>query len=695
MPQYLWLVVVGCFAAFAFGYGTGSNDVANAFATSVGAKTLTLKQAVVIAIIFNFTGALVLGRVVTSVIAGSIAKPEVFNSEPEIYAYGMVVALAVGFFWQIGASYLGYNVSATHSIIGAIMGFALVYDGVNAVNWAKPDPKRIPPYTGVVPIVCAWFVAPVLTAAGAILIFLTVRTFVLRRKNALALSYWALPPFVIITIFINVYFVFTRGAAKSLEATGDWDDNKAAWVAACVAAGAGLLVAVIVLPILRRMSAKHWAGVAAKEQQDKADAEAAEAAAAEAAANPPALPTAAELTSIDAEKAGAVDANGQPLTASKGKATFGASMKKFYGTTKELALRGVNTDIHDVVQDDPFIAALHERAEKFDPRVEWVFGYLQVFSAICVIFSHGAGEVGYMAGPLATVWEVYKTGTLPDKVSAPIWIVLIGALGLVFGLATYGYNVCRTMGTAMAKLSPSRGFAAELSTAMIIMVAAQAGLPTSSSQCITGAILGVGMLEGVRKGVNWKLFARQFGSWVLTLIAVAGITGAVFAQGVYTPSKISGRQVEGYKLIMGRQTAALLNNYNQTLQQAYPLSQVSPPPINGLSASAWAEANATVESLATRVGDLFDPKMPQSTAVSPDSVGQMLDEAIMLNTNNSIFTLGQENVVAGARLCNPTTKALLVAPNAEVKCPPIKYEPNPNWSDERILRGRYKAEKKA
>lgn len=686
MPQYLWLVVVGVFAAFAFGYGTGSNDVANAFATSVGAKTLTLKQAVLIAIVFEFVGALVLGRVVTSVIAGSIARPEVFNSEPEIYAYGMVVALAVGFFWQIAASYLGYNVSATHSIIGAIMGFALAYGGVNAVNWAKPEPKNIPPFTGVVPIVLAWFVAPVLTAAGSIIIFLIVRTCVLRRKNALTLSYWALPPFVFLTIFVNIYFVFTKGAAKALSATDGWTDQKAALIALGAAGGAAFLVIVVVLPILRRMAAKHWAGEAAKEAKVKADAEAAEAAAAEAAANPEAAAEAAaarDLASIDAEKAGVNGANGSK------KAGFGASVKKFYSTTKELALRGVNTDIHDVVEDDPFIAALHARAEKFDPRVEHVFGYLQVFSAICVIFSHGAGEVGYMAGPLATVWEVYKTGTLPSKVSAPIWIVVIGALGLVFGLATYGYNVCRTMGTAMAKLSPSRGFSAELSTALIIMVAAQAGLPTSSSQCITGAILGVGMLEGVRHGVNWKLFARQFGSWVLTLVAVAAITAAIFAQGIYTPSKISGKQVEQYKVIMARSTLSMVHNYNKTLQEAYPLSQITPPPIEGLDSAAWFDQNYTVADLANRAGDLFDPTRPQSTAVDPETVGNLLNEAITMNTNHSIFTLWQPTVQPGARLCAPTDKKLLVAPNGKVKCPPIVYEPNPNFNDTRIMWGRY------
>jgi solute carrier family 20 (sodium-dependent phosphate transporter) len=120
-----------------------------------------------------------------------------------------------------------------------------------------------------------------------------------------------------------------------------------------------------------------------------------------------------------------------------------------------------------------------------------VFSYLQVFSAIAVIFAHGAGEVGYMAGPLNQIYDVVKTGQVSDKSFEPlIWVILISAISLVLGLATFGYNVMQAMGTMMCKLSPSRGFAAELATAMVIMVAAQYGLPTSSSQCITGGILG-------------------------------------------------------------------------------------------------------------------------------------------------------------------------------------------------------------
>jgi phosphate/sulfate permease len=166
-------------------------------------------------------------------------------------------------------------------------------------------------------------------------------------------------------------------------------------------------------------------------------------------------------------------------------------LQQYYIKVKTQLAKGTNYDIHAVVETDPLVHALHARAEKFDPRVEVVFSYLQVFSAIAVIFAHGAGEVGYMAGPLNEIYDIVKTGQISVESFKPrIWVLVISATSLVIGLATYGYNVMQAMGTMMCKLSPSRGFAAELATAMTIMVASQYGLPTSSSQCITGGIMG-------------------------------------------------------------------------------------------------------------------------------------------------------------------------------------------------------------
>jgi solute carrier family 20 (sodium-dependent phosphate transporter) len=98
------------------------------------------------------------------------------------------------------------------------------------------------------------------------------------------------------------------------------------------------------------------------------------------------------------------------------------------------------------------------------------------------------------------------------------------------------YNITRAMGTQMSKLTPSRGFAAELATALVILVSAQWGLPNSSSQCIVGGIVGVGVLEG-SGGVNWIFFVKTFLSWIATIFVMSIGTGLFFAQGVYAPCR--------------------------------------------------------------------------------------------------------------------------------------------------------------
>lgn len=116
-------------------WGIGANDVANAFGTSVGSKALKLWQACIIAGIFEFTGAMVLGGEVTKTIATEIVRVELFSNSPEIYMYGMLCALTAASIWLLIATYSFLAVSTTHSIIGACVGFGLVYGGVEGVKW--------------------------------------------------------------------------------------------------------------------------------------------------------------------------------------------------------------------------------------------------------------------------------------------------------------------------------------------------------------------------------------------------------------------------------------------------------------------------------------------------------------------------------------------------------------------------------
>ncbi|KXZ56263.1 hypothetical protein GPECTOR_1g23 [Gonium pectorale] len=584
-----------------------------------------------IAIVFEFVGALVLGRVSTSTIAGGIAQISYFQREPEIYAYGMICALTVGFFWQAFASYSELNVSATHSIIGAIIGFSLVYGGADAVNWATPDKTSFPPYKGVVPIILSWFVSPVLTGACSALIFFTVRTLVLRRENSYKLSFWVLPVMVILTSWINIYFVFTKGAKKTFQSNDNsWTDNKSAWIAAIIAAGLGFLTVVIVLPILK------W-------KADKKFSEDAQKAAAE----------------EEAAKAVAKDEEAN-------RTESGSKFLKAMSSLRAAAMHGMEVDIHQVVEEDPIVAAIHENAEVFDTKAEFAFSYLQVFSAICVIFSHGAGEVGYMAGPLATIWWSVRTGTLPSKVSAPIWCIIISALGLVVGLGTYGYNVTRAVGTRMAKLSPTRGFAAELATACIIMVAAQYGLPTSSSQCITGGIVGIGILEG-KSGVNWMFLLKQFASWVCTLFVVGLTTAALFAQGVFTPSVSANKVINVYENQVVAFGQSVVKDINSTLFSYKAAAEAGA--LSRMNKTQWQALNATIVKYNSKGKDMLTGSKT-GTLKAGDAM-TYLAQSLALLSSNSILTVGQEKVYAGSQVCNDASYDP-ASPSYNAACPAPK-----------------------
>jgi len=520
-PQYEYMLAIGIIGALGFGYGTGANDVANAFGTSVGSGALTNRQACLMASIFEFFGALVLGRVSTSTIAGGIADRNAFTSNPAAYAYGMMWTLIVGTIWLIWATYYGLNVSSTHSIIGGILGFALSYSSKGAI-WIVDAPAtqvvKIP--GGVVPIVIAWFFAPITTGFASAVLFMILRTLVLRTANSFNKALYLLPLFVLFTCWINVYFVFTKGAKKQFtEDKDDWDDNKSAWVAIIIAAGFALL-SIGLIPIARKHAEKlHGEGAASNT-----------------AVGPDGI---VQKVEDDKEALMADDTDGSLTGAEwcfkhRSEVSCGSCwsmLKKADQASRNADFKFMHMDVNEKVVE------IQSKAEKFDQKTESVFKVLQIFSACCVMFAHGAGEVGYMAGPLTTINEFYNTGQVPKNVVAPMWVLVISALSLVIGLATYGQKVTRAMGKEISTITACRGFCAEISTAIVIMVAAQYGLPTSSSQCITGGIVGIGFAEGIG-GVNWKRFCETFTSWVATLFVVGLGTAGLFAQGLAAPKKV-------------------------------------------------------------------------------------------------------------------------------------------------------------
>jgi len=193
------LVIAGC-CGFFMAWGIGANDVANAMGTSVGAKALTLKQAVLLACIFEFMGAYLAGGEVTKTIRKGIVDVDAIAAHPDIMVYGMMAALLAAGCWLLIASAKGWPVSTTHSIVGSIVGFAVVGLGVDSVEWAK-----------VGSIVASWVVSPLLSGTIAFFLFRSVKTFILDKDSPFDSARRVLPIYVFLVGFIIALVTLLKG----------------------------------------------------------------------------------------------------------------------------------------------------------------------------------------------------------------------------------------------------------------------------------------------------------------------------------------------------------------------------------------------------------------------------------------------------------------------------------------------------
>jgi PiT family inorganic phosphate transporter len=399
------LIIVAAVFGFIMAYGVGANDVANAMGTSVGSKALTIKQAIFIAAIFEFAGAYLAGGSVTSTIRSGIVDPIHFASAPELMVFGMIGALLAAGTWLLVASYYGWPVSTTHSIVGAIIGFAAVGVGVDAVEWGK-----------VGGIVGSWVVTPVLAGILAYLIFMSAQRLIFDTDNPLANAKKYVPFYMAFAALMMALVTVTKGLTHvGLNLSPEQNFMIAGGIAAIV-------------------------GVAGK-----------------------------------------------------------------------IAISRVHID----PQADK---------EMHFNNVEKIFGILMITTACCMAFAHGSNDVANAIGPLAAVVSVIQSGgEVAGKAKLDWWILPLGAVGIVIGLATLGAKVIKTIGTAITHLTPSRGFAAEMSAATTVVIASGTGLPISTTQTLVGAVLGVGLARGIA-ALNLGVVRNIFISWVVTLPVGAALS---------------------------------------------------------------------------------------------------------------------------------------------------------------------------
>ena len=176
-----------------------------------------------------------------------------------------------------------------------------------------------------------------------------------------------------------------------------------------------------------------------------------------------------------------------------------------------------------------------EAGEDFDPKMETMFSYLQVLTACLLSFAHGANDVANAIAPLSAVLAIYESGQVEGKAPVQKWVLALGGAGIVMGLALYGYKLIISLGYRMTKVSPSRGFAIELSAAMVVVVASFLGIPISTTQCKVGGTTAVGMFGG-KKGVDPVFLLKIVAGWVLTFFGVCIINAGIFAFAFYAPS---------------------------------------------------------------------------------------------------------------------------------------------------------------
>ncbi|RGB43156.1 phosphate transporter [Rhizophagus diaphanus] len=515
--SFTYLLVVGALIAFADGFGIGANDVANSFSTSVGSRSITFKQAACIAVFTEFLGALLLGSNTSETIRGNIIKVDLFKEKPELLMLAMVCSLIGSSTWVIFASSRGFPVSTTHSIVGAIIGVGVAAFGFDAVDWT---------YKGVSKIITSWFISPILAGIVASIIFLLTRYFVLRHKeNSLKRGLIAIPIYFAFTIAINLFYLVFKGSPRF---NLDKEDPR---IVVPVVVAIALLFTVFSWAfyakylkrlIMDKETGLRWyhvfvipfIGPRYKTNEEN---------------------TAEEGTNVNGkdnvvEKVAAENGTGNDniIQVEDDEYVKKNIFERTYAAIGKLATRGINKEIADYKLDEN--QAIHDAATKFDPDTERLYSFLQVLTATFASFAHGSNDVANAVGPLAAIYAVYETGIIADvKSPVPIWILALGGIAIDFGLVFYGYHIMRALGNRITYHTPSRGFAMELAASLTVLTASKLGIPVSTTHCITGATIGVGLCNGTYKAINLKLMGGIFFGWLITLPITATVSGTIFA----------------------------------------------------------------------------------------------------------------------------------------------------------------------
>jgi PiT family inorganic phosphate transporter len=189
-----------------------------------------------------------------------------------------------------------------------------------------------------------------------------------------------------------------------------------------------------------------------------------------------------------------------------------------------------------VTHESLLLKEIHAKAKRYDVRVEHMWTYCQVVSAMMMSIAHGSNDVANAVGPWAAVYQTYQSGVVDTEADTPIWFLAVAGLLLGLGFWFFGYHIIRALGNKITQMSPTRGFAIELGAAITVLLASRLGLPVSTTQCLTGAALGVALMNLDLGAVNWRQIVWIFMGWVLTLPCAGLIGGLICLMALNAPS---------------------------------------------------------------------------------------------------------------------------------------------------------------
>lgn len=559
--NYLWIVIFGAGISFFTSWGIGANDCANSFATAVGAKVISLKKALIIAGIFEFLGAFLMGSHVTDTVRKKIVEIELFETNPYALMLGMLSANFAAGIWLTIATYFRYPVSTTHSIIGAIVGFSLAYGGSGAIVWEQ-----------IGYVVLSWLISPVLSGVFSSSIFYCVRRFAFRKTDPFKNTLRILPILVFFTFVINSFFIFYKGTPQLNL------DKLELWVSVVISFGIGIATAFLswlfYVPYIKNKINNMLEFLPENESDIESNKEASN----KEASNTDTSNTdigntdtsntdTLELTTInnnndnnnnsvvriiDCDHLGETNTDyieventvvENPDVEAQTEINLENENKiqktdNIYLEDKDIDenIKRLDTYKNELEKQkhEAHIDKLHKNAEVFDPKVEKACTWLQIITACLSSFAHGANDVANSVAPFATIYSIYLTGSISAKSDVPIWILALGGIGIILGLGTWGYKIIERIGRELTKITPSRGFVIELSDALTVLIASRTGMPVSTTHCQIGSVVGCGLLDG-KRNVQWSHVKNIIISWIVTLPVTGFISAGIFSYAYYSP----------------------------------------------------------------------------------------------------------------------------------------------------------------